>query len=72
MNTPMQTSPKAGHRFWQTHVKALVEVPVRPLPLRSGATALRLHLYSGRILEIDPDFNDAALDRVLTVLAHQR
>lgn len=111
MNTPMQASPKAGHRFWQTHVKALatsgfsrreycrrhnlsyhtltywvrkqritpvkpalalVEVPVCPLPLRSGAAALRLHLDSGRMLEIDPDFDDAALDRVLTVLAQQR
>lgn len=47
---------------------ALVEVPVRPAPLRSRA-ALRLHLDGGRMIEIDPDFDDAALGRVLTVLA---
>lgn len=49
---------------------ALVEVPARPLPLRAGA-ALRLHLDGGRMLEIDPDFDDAALGKVLTVLARQ-
>lgn len=53
-------------------VLALVEMPVRPLLLRSGATAFRLHLDGGRMLEIDPDFDDAALGRVLTVLAGQR
>jgi hypothetical protein len=53
-------------------VLALVEMPVRPLPLRSGAAAFRLHLDGGRMLEIDPDFDDAALGRVLTVLAGQR
>ena len=36
---------------------ALVEMPVRPLPLRSGAAAFRLHLDGGRMLEIDPDFD---------------
>jgi len=112
MNTPVQAGPKAGRRFWQTHLKALatsgfsrseycrrhnlsyhaltywvrkqqeispvkpplalVEVPVRPsLPLRSGAAALHLHLDCGRMLEIDPDFDEAALGRILTVLAQQ-
>lgn len=113
MNTPVQAGPKAGRRFWQTHLKALatsgfsrreycrrhnlsyhtltywvrkqqeitlvkpalalVEVPARSsLPLRSGAAALRLHLDGGRMLEIDPDFDEAALGRILTVLAQQR
>lgn len=52
---------------------ALVEVPVAPsVPWRSGDAALRLHLGGGRMIEIDSDFDAAALARVLTVLAQQR
>jgi hypothetical protein len=51
---------------------ALVEVPVRPsFPFQSVA-ALRLHLDHGRMLEIDPDFDEAALGKILTILARQR
>ena len=52
---------------------ALVEVPVRSaLPVRRPQAALRLHLASGRMLEIEPDFDQATLDRILTVLERQR
>lgn len=52
---------------------ALIEVPI-PLsePMRRTEAALRLHLGGNRMLEIEPDFDDAALERVLTVLAQQR
>jgi transposase-like protein len=52
---------------------ALVEVPVRSaLPVRRPEAALRLHLASGIMLEIEPDFDQAALGRILTVLERQR
>jgi transposase-like protein len=52
---------------------ALVEVPVRSvLPVRRPQAALRLHLASGTMLEIEPDFDQAALNRILTVLERQR
>ena len=58
-----QTIPKSKP------VLALVEVPVRSaLPLRRVEAAFRLHLGHGRMLEIEPDFDEAALGRILTVL----
>mgnify|MGYP001810024427 FL=1 len=52
---------------------ALVEVPVRSaLPVRRPQAAIRLHLAAGTMLEIEPDFDQAALDRILTVLERQR
>ena len=51
--------------------QALVEVPVRPSLPMCGMAALRLHLGRDRMVEIEPDFYAAALDRVLTVLAQQ-
>lgn len=48
---------------------ALVELPVRSaLPMRREEAAFRLHLGYGRMLEIEPDFDEAALGRILTVL----
>ena len=45
---------------------ALVEVP---LPLVRGAgPVFRLHLGQGRLLEIEPDFDEAGLGRLLGVL----
>jgi hypothetical protein len=44
----------------------LVEVPV-PLMQRSGP-AFRLHLSQGRLLEIEPDFDEVGLGRLLKVL----
>ncbi len=52
---------------------ALVEVPVRSaLPVRRPQAVLRLHLTSGSMLEIEPDFDQVALGRILTVLERQR
>jgi hypothetical protein len=52
---------------------ALVEVPVcSALPVRRPGAALRLHLASGAMLEIEPDFDQAALGRILTVLERVR
>lgn len=54
-------SPKAS-------LPVLVEVPVS-LPLVQGAgPAFRLHLGQGRLLEIEPDFDEAGLGRLLRVL----
>lgn len=50
----------------RTSLPALVEVP---LPLVRGAgTTFRLHLGQGRLLEIDSDFEEADLGRLLGVL----
>jgi hypothetical protein len=47
---------------------ALVEVPVSlPLVQRAGP-AFRLHLGQGRLLEIESDFDEAGLGRLLGVL----
>ena len=45
---------------------ALVEVPV-PLVQRPGS-AFRLHLGQDRLLEIEPDFDEVGLSRLLRVL----
>ena len=56
------TSPKATP-------PALVEVPACSLPLlRKSGSAFRLHLDQGRLLEIEPDFDEACLGRLLSVL----
>lgn len=48
---------------------ALVEVPACSLPLlRRPGSAFRLHLGQGRLLEIEPDFDEAGLGRLLRVL----
>lgn len=48
---------------------SLVEVALPPRqPLRLGGSAFRLYLQRGRMLEIDADFDQAALHRLLTVL----
>ena len=50
-------------------VLALVEVPVHSaLPLRRPEAAFRLHLGHGRMLEIEVDFDEAVLGRILAVL----
>ena len=54
---------QAGPR---TSLPALVEVPL-PLVRRSGP-AFRLHLSHNRLLEIEPDFDEAGLGRLLGVL----
>jgi transposase-like protein len=64
---------KQGSSTKSKPLLALVEVPVRSaLPVRHPEAALRLHLASGRMLEIEPDFDQTALDRILTVLERQR
>lgn len=52
---------------------ALIEVS-NPLaePMRRTEAALRLHLGGNLMIEIEPDFDDATLGRILTVLAQQR
>ena len=50
----------------RSSLPALVEVPV-PLVQRSGPI-FRLHLGQGRLLEIDSDFEEADLGRLLGVL----
>lgn len=48
---------------------ALVEVPACSLPLlRRAGSAFRLHLDHGRLLEIESDFDEAGLGRLLRVL----
>ena len=48
---------------------ALVEVPACSLPLlRRSGSAFRLHLDHGRLLEIESDFDEAGLGRLLRVL----
>jgi hypothetical protein len=48
---------------------ALVEVPACSLPLlRRSGSAFRLHLDQGRLLEIESDFDEAGLGRLLRVL----
>ena len=47
---------------------ALVEVALRPEFARRSSAALRLHLGCGRMLEIEPDFDPAALAAVLGAL----
>lgn len=48
---------------------ALVEVPTCSLPLlRRSGSAFRLHLDQGRLLEIESDFDEAGLGRLLRVL----
>ena len=51
---------------------SLVEIPLphrQPLCLRGAA--FRLHLQRGHLLEIDADFDQAALHRLLAVLEQQ-
>lgn len=47
---------------------ALVEVPVSLPLLRRSGSAFRLHLDQGRLLEIESDFDEAGLGRLLSVL----
>jgi len=47
---------------------ALVEVPVSLPLLRRSGSAFRLHLDQGRLLEIEPDFDEVSLGRLLSVL----
>ena len=48
---------------------ALVEVAACSLPLlRRSGSAFRLHLDQGRLLEIESDFDEAGLGRLLRVL----
>ena len=48
---------------------ALVEVPACSLPLlQRSDSAFRLHLDQGRLLEIESDFDEAGLGRLLRVL----
>jgi len=64
---------KHGANIKSKPLLALVEVPVRSvLPVRRPQAALRLHLASGAMLEIEPDFDQVALGRTLTVLERQR
>ena len=54
-----------------TSLHTLIEVPAgHLLPLRRSEAAFRLHLGSGRMLEIEPDFDQAALRSILSVLEH--
>ena len=50
----------------RSSLPALVEVPV-PLVQRSGPV-FRLHLSQGCLLEIEPDFDEVGLGRLLRVL----
>ncbi len=48
---------------------SLIEVPLpHRQPLFLGGSAFRLYLQRGHLLEIDADFDQAALHRLLTVL----
>lgn len=48
---------------------ALIEVPVCSSPLlRRSDPAFRLHLGQDRLLEIEPDFDEVSLGRLLRVL----
>ena len=48
---------------------SLIEVPLpHRQSLRLGRSAFRLHLQRGHLLEIDVDFDQAALHRLLAVL----
>lgn len=48
---------------------SLVEVPLtHRQSLRLGGSAFRLYLQCGHLLEIDADFDQAALQRLLSVL----
>jgi hypothetical protein len=51
----------------RSSLPALVEVPACSLPLLRKS-AFRLHLDQGRLLEIESDFDEAGLGRLLRVL----
>lgn len=53
----------------RSSLPALVEVPACSLALlRKSGSAFRLHLDQGRLLEIESDFDEAGLGRLLGVL----
>jgi hypothetical protein len=60
---------KQGARTTGVPQLSLVEVALpHRQPLRLGGSAFRLYLQHGRMLEIDADFDQATLHRLLVVL----